>query len=127
MIAAAGVIGRWGALDDGALAHGVDLDRFSIGVARVLVLLLEHDGFCDGRRQRGQERAGVREGENGDGATHCLEAVAGLLLMCCFYAAVMAVSFRLALMDAARLMYNARISVMGSKGILEGNHATNSA
>ena len=72
MIAAAGVIGRWGALDDRALAHGINLDRFGVGVARVLVLLLEHDGFCDGRRQRGQEGAGgVGEGENGDGATHC--------------------------------------------------------
>ena len=71
MIAAAGVIGRWGALDDGALAHGINLDGFRVGVARVLVLLLEHHGFRDGRRQRGQERAGgVREGENGDGATH---------------------------------------------------------
>ena len=75
MIAAAGVIGRWGALDDRALAHGINLDRFGVGVG-LLVLLLEHHSFRDGRRQRGQEGAGgVGEGENGDGATHCLEAV----------------------------------------------------
>ena len=80
MIAAAGVIGRWGALDDGALAHGVDLDRFRVGVARVLVLLLEHHSFREGRRQRGEERAGgVDEGEDGDGATHGYGAVLGLL------------------------------------------------
>ena len=84
MIAAAGVIGRWGALDDGALAHGINLDRFRVGVARVLVLLLEHHSFRDGRRQRGQKRAGgVDEGGEGDVAAHCLEVIAGLLLMCC--------------------------------------------
>ena len=72
MIAAAGVIGRWGALDDRALAHGINLDRFGVGVARVLVLLLEDYCLCEGRRQRGQKRAGgVCEGEDGDGATHC--------------------------------------------------------
>ena len=71
MRAAAGVIGRWGALDDRALGHRVDLDRFRVGVARVLVLLLEHDGFRDGWRQRGEERAGGVEGSReGDVATH---------------------------------------------------------
>ena len=80
MIAAAGVIGRWGALDDRALAHGINLDRFSIGVARVLVLLLEHDGFREGRRQRGEERAGgVEGGDEGDVAAHGYWAVLGLL------------------------------------------------
>ena len=72
MIAAAGVIGRWGALDDRALAHGINLDRFRVGVARVLVLLLEDYCFCDGRRQRGQEGAGGVEGSReGDVAAHC--------------------------------------------------------
>ena len=63
---------RWGALDDRALAHGVDLDGLRIGVARVLVLLLEHYGFRDGRRQRGEERAGgVEGGSEGDVTAHC--------------------------------------------------------
>ena len=62
MIAAAGVIGRWGALDDSALAHRVDLDRLRIGVARVLVLLLEDYCLRDGGGQRGEERAGAAEG-----------------------------------------------------------------
>ena len=80
MIAAAGVIGRWGALDDRALAHGINLHGFSVGVARVLVLLLEHYCLCEGRRQRGQERAGGLEGgSEGDGATHGCWAVLGLL------------------------------------------------
>ena len=72
VIAAADVIGRWGALDDGALAHGINLDGFRVGVTRVLVLLLEHDGFRDGRRQRGQKGAGGVEGcSEGDVAAHC--------------------------------------------------------
>ena len=76
MRAAAGVIGRWGALDDRALAHGIDLDRFRVGVARVLVLLLEHHSFRDGRRQRGEERAGGVEGSReGDVATHFLVVI----------------------------------------------------
>ena len=71
MRAAAGVIGRWGALDDRALGHRVDLDRFRVGVARVLVLLLEDYCLCDGWRQRGEERAGGVEGSReGDVATH---------------------------------------------------------
>ena len=91
MIAAAGVIGRWGALDDRALGHRVDLDRFSVGVARVLVLLLEHYGFRDGRRQRGQEGTdGMEGGSEGDVAAHFLLVIARLLLMCCFCAAVRA-------------------------------------
>ena len=88
MIAAAGVIGRWGALDDRALAHGINLDRFRVGVARVLVLLLEDYCLCEGRRQRGEERAGgVDEGGEGDVAAHILVVIAGavvdvLLLRC---------------------------------------------
>ena len=81
MIAATGVIGRWGALDDRALAHGINLDRFRVGVARVLVLLLEHDGFRDGRRQRGEEgRGGVDEGGEGDVAAHILVVIAGAVV-----------------------------------------------
>ena len=72
MIAAAGVIGRWGALDDGALAHGINLDRFRVGVARVLVLLLEYNSPRRGGRGRGQEGAGAVEGgSEGDVAAHC--------------------------------------------------------
>ena len=86
MIAAAGVIGRWGALDDRALAHGINLDRFGVGVARVLVLLLEHYCLRDGGRQRGEERAcGVEGGSEGDVAAHCLEVIARAVVMCCFY------------------------------------------
>ena len=71
MIAAAGVIGRWGALDDRALAHGINLDRFGVGVG-LLVLLLEDYCLRDGRRQRGEERAcGVEGGSEGDVAAHC--------------------------------------------------------
>ena len=49
-------------LDDRALGHGINLDGFRVGVARVLVLLLEDYCFCDGRRQRGQEGAGAVDG-----------------------------------------------------------------
>ena len=71
---------RWGALDDGALAHRVDLDRFRI-IGGVLVLLLEHYGFRDGWRQRGEERAGGVEGSReGDVATHSLYVIAGAVV-----------------------------------------------
>ena len=59
MIAAAGVIGRWGALDDGALAHGINLDGFSVGVARVIVLLLEYNSPRRGGRGGRQKGAGA--------------------------------------------------------------------
>jgi len=48
-------------LDDRALGHRVDLDGFRV-FSGVLVLLLKCDSFRDGRRRRGEERAGAAEG-----------------------------------------------------------------
>ena len=68
-------------LDDRALGHRVDLDGFRV-FSSVLVLLLEDYRFCGSGRQRGEEGAGgVREGENGDGATHCCWAVVFAVIM----------------------------------------------
>ena len=58
VIAAAGAIGRWGALDDRALAHRVDLDRFGI-IGGVLVLLLEYNSPRRGGRGGRQKGAGA--------------------------------------------------------------------